>query len=526
MSSQDDSLLPSAAHCGSPSASSPRFSASENTAGGECAFMCESGSDAQPTGGAEACVHTQEPSRGRVDLTQGGLRRGILQLSWPILSGAVLNWIMGVADIKMVGALGPEAIAAVGQSMSIIFIVQFVVLAVATGTQVLAAQYTGARQKERVAEVTRQAILISFIIGVPLIPIGLATARPLLICLGATGETLRLGVIFTHVMFWASVAMMLNFLLTSSLQGAGDTLTPLYILLGINVSHIACAYLLIFGVGPFPQLGVAGAAWAVVITRSLGALWMLKIITSGRYAVHVPWRGPWRLNWPIWGKMFYIGAPSSIQGFVRSLGYAALIAILNRTAAKEFAVAGHIAAGQWNALGVFVGLAMMTAAMTAVGQNMGARNIRRAERSCWAIASFSALSSVILGLLCVALAQPLIRFFTKDPQAFYWGYWALIYIAASLPFATLSMAFSGALRGAGDTLSPLWATIIGTLFVGPGLSWLWALHAGQGPIGVWRGMIAAMLAQALYTGLVFKAGHWKKINIIGKNEPSCSQTYE
>ena len=472
------------------------------------------------TEGAEAMrppmstpVTPETPPKGRVDLTQGHLLRGIVRLSWPIVTGAVLNWVMGVADIKMVGRLGAESIAAVGQSQGIVFTVMFVMFAVATGTQVLVARYTGARQPERVAEVTRQSIILSFLAGIPMIPIGLLVSRTLLIWMGATGEVLDQGTIYMHAMFWGSVGMMLNFMVSSSLQGAGDTLTPLLMLVWINLAHIALEYCLIFGVGPFPAMGVAGAGWAGVISRGVAALVLLWIVTSGRFAVKVPWRVPWRIDWSIWSKMFYIGTPASMQGLVRNLGYAALIAILNRTSGGEYAVAGHVTAGQWSALGIFVGLAMMTAAMTAVGQNMGAKNPQRAERSCWSVVAISTVTSGALALLCIVFARPLVGFFTDDPRALYWGHWALVYIAASLPFATVSMAFSGALRGAGDTMSPLWATLAGTLLVAPGLGWYLALHTSVGPSGVWIGMAVSMVAQALITGAIFQRGRWKKIEI-------------
>lgn len=458
-------------------------------------------------------VTPETPPKGRVDLTQGHLLRGIVLLSWPIVIGAVLNWIMGMADIKMVGSLGPAAIAAVGQSQGVVFTVMFVIFAVATGTQVLVARYTGAREPERVAEVTRQSIILSFLAGLPMIPIGLLVARPFLALLGAQGDVLDQGTLYTHAMFWGTIGMMLNFMIASSLQGAGDTLTPLLMLVWINLAHIGLEYCLIFGVGPFPVMGVAGAGWAVVISRGLAALVMLWVVTSGRFAVKLSWRGPWRIDWAVWRKMFYIGTPSSMQGLVRNLGYLLLVVILNRTAAGEYAVAGHVTAGQWSALGIFVGLAMMTAAMTAVGQNMGAKNPQRAERSCWSVVYISVVTSAGLGALCIIFAHPLVRFFTDDPQALFWGYWALIYIALSLPFATVSMAFSGALRGAGDTMSPLWATLVGTLVIGPGLAWLLALKLGMGPIGAWIGLGASMVAQAVFTGVVFKAGRWKKIEI-------------
>jgi Na+-driven multidrug efflux pump len=240
---------------------------------------------------------------------------------------------------------------------------------------------------------------------------------------------------------------------------------------------------------------------------------MIYIVTSGRFVIKVPLRHSWRIDWRVWGKMLGIGVPSSLQGLFRNIGYLALAGILNHTFAHDFAVSGHTAAGQWGALGVFVGLAMMTAAMTAVSQNMGAGNAVRAERSCWAVVWISSASSGVLGVLCIVFAKPLIGFFTTDPQSLYWGWWALVLLSVSLPFATVSMAFSGGLRGAGDTWSPFFVTVGGTVLLGPGVAYLLALTLGMGPVGAWLGLALSMVFQALFTGVIFKMGRWKNIVI-------------
>lgn len=448
---------------------------------------------------------------GAVDLTRGHLLHGIVLLSWPIVTGSLLNWLMGVADIKMVGALGPEAIAAVGQSQNIMFLIMALVLAVATGTQVLVARHTGAREPDKAAEVTRQTILMCLAAGLIMTPLGLLVSRGALQLLGVKGTVLDLGTIYTRISFWGSLGMAANFLLTSALQGAGDTRTPLKLLVWMNLMHIGIEYVLIFGLGPLPALGVAGAALAVVISRFITAFWMLWIVTCGRYVITVPWRASWRVDWSIWSRMLYIGVPSSLQGLTRSLGYSALVYILNHTPEGFYAVTGHTAAGQWNALAIFAGLAMMTAAMTAVGQNMGAKNPERAEQSCYSVARISLTLSAILGGLCFVLAHQLVGFFTEDPQARQLGVLALQIISVSVPFATVSMAFSGALRGAGDTMSPMWATLICTLVVGPVVGYLLALTAGIGPAGAWIGLLVSMIAQAAITGFVFRRGKWKSI---------------
>jgi putative MATE family efflux protein len=469
--------------------------------------------DFEPVHAVGTPVTPETTHRNGVDLTQGSLLRGIVMLSWPIVLGAFLNWIMGVADIKMVGSLGPEAIAAVGQSQGIIWVIMAIIFAIATGTQVLSARYKGAQRPDRVAEVTRQSIILSVIAGVVLIPIGRWLAPIVLTHLGVSATVLDLGTAYSEAYFWGGVGLMVNFMIAAALQGAGDTITPMLMLVWINIVHIVLEYMMIFGFGPLPAMGVAGAAWAVFASRGLAALAMIYIVTSGRFAITVPLRHSWRIDWAIWEKMFYIGMPSSLQGLVRNVSYLALAAILNHTAAKDYAISGHTAAGQWGALGVFVGLAMMTAAMTAVGQNMGANNPERAERSCWSVVWISVASSAFLGALCVVFGRHLIGFFTTDPQSLYWGWWALLMLSVSLPFATVSMAFSGGLRGAGDTWSPLWATLACTLVLGPAISYYLALVVKMGPVGAWLGLGLSMVAQALFTGVIFARGKWKNIVI-------------
>jgi putative MATE family efflux protein len=344
-------------------------------------------------------------------------------------------------------------------------------------------------------------------------PAGLLLSRWGLAQVGASGQVLQLGTAYTDAFYWGSIGLMMNFLMASALQGAGDTRTPLKLLVLMNLLHVGIEYVLIFGIGPFPRLGVAGAAWAVVISRYLTAAWMLYVVTCGRYAITVPLRGSWRIDWAIWGKMFYIGVPSSLQGLTRNVSFLMLIYVLNHTAAGFYAVTGHTAAGQWGALGIFVGLAMMTAAMTAVGQNMGAGNPARAEQSCYSVARISVAVSSVLGGLCILLAGPLVGWFTADPQARHWGAWALVILSASLPLATLSMAFSGALRGAGDTMSPMWVTLICGLGIGPGLAYVLALTCQMGPIGAWIGLAVSMVFQAAGVWLIFRLGRWKKIEL-------------
>jgi putative MATE family efflux protein len=449
----------------------------------------------------------------RVDLTQGNILRGIVLLSWPIVSGALLNWVMGVADIKMVGYLGADAIAAVGTSRGAIFVFMAVVFALATGTQVLIARYTGEGNHDRVAGVARQAVILSVIAGAVVTPLGLLLARPLLTALGSEGAVLDGGTAYMQAFMWGAVALMINFMISSALNGAGDTLTPLLVLIFVNTANILFDWLLIFGVGPFPELGVAGAGWAVVISRTIASVILLWVASSPRHAIGMTLLTGWRVDLSVWAKMFYIGVPSAIQGFTRNAAYLMLLWILNHTVEGMYAVAGYTICGQIQMVGVMVGLAFMSAAMTAVGQNMGADNAGRAVRSCWTVARISAAGSALLAAFFIVAAPWLIRFFTQDPEAVRWGVTSLRIMSAALPFLTTGMAFSGGLRGAGDTMSPLYVSLICVSGVGPGLAYLLTVVMGYGPTGAWYGLSVAIVLQAFLVNWVFRRGRWQSIKL-------------
>ncbi|MCD6359722.1 MAG: MATE family efflux transporter [Armatimonadetes bacterium] len=462
---------------------------------------------------AHAPSTSHAPLMGRVDLTQGNLLRGLIRLSWPVVTGAFLNWVMGVADIKMVGYLGPDAIAAVGTSRGAIFTLMAVIFALSTGTQVLVARYMGERNPERAAGVARQALILSAIFGVALMPAGMYLAHPLLAALGADGAVLTQGAGYMQVYMLGALALMMNFMIAAALNGAGDTLTPLIGMAFVNAANILLDWLLIFGIGPFPELGVEGAAWAVVISRSLASVALLWVLASGRFAIRMRVLTGWRIDLATWGKMFYLGVPSSIQGLTRNLAYLMLLAILNSTDAGARAVAGYTICGQIQMVGLMVGLAFMSAAMTAMSQNMGARDVARAERSCWTVVKISTISVAALAAAFIATGPWLIGFFTTDQEAMHWGRVSLNILSAVLPFVAISMAFSGALRGAGDTMSPLYTSLLCTSGIGPGLAWLFTVVLGAGPTGAWWGLAVGIILQALLLTWIFRRGRWRDIRI-------------
>ncbi len=455
------------------------------------------------------------PAASRVDMTRGSLLRQTVYLSWPIVATSLLQVAVGIADIKMVGLLGPEPIAAVGMARSVIFTLVALVFAVSTGVQVLVAQYSGRGDEVTADRVVKQGLVAATVITLAVItPVGVIFSESILRLLGANQQVLVHGTPYLQIMFAGMLFLVLSFVIVAALQGAGDTLTPLILLLVANVLNIILNYLLIFGVGPFPRLGVPGAAVAAIVARTLTTLAGLVVLMSGRFAVSLRMRSSWALRWELIGKIFYLGIPAAIQGFTRNIAFMLIIKILWLTAAGVYAISAWTVAGQIRAVTIMVGLAFMAAATTAVGQNVGANNYQRAQSAGWLSAKLAAGLSVGAALGYALLARVLMQLFTDDSRVIAVGVQALVVLAISEPLLTAGMSLSGSLRGAGDTYMPLYVSLICTSVLAPLAAFVLAIWLGLDTLGVWIGFDLAIAAQFALLIWKFADGYWKDLSVM------------
>ncbi len=464
--------------------------------------------------------HKQPPSPrigSHIDMTRHNLLGSLLLLSWPIIVSQLLQLGVGIADMKMISYLGAAAIAAVTTSWSVITIVMSLAFAVATGTQVLVAQHIGARNSEAAHQVVKQSLLLICSTTLLLVtPAGLAMSRWLLGVVGADDQVIGHALPYMQITFALAIFLLPSFILNGALRGAGDTITPLVTLALVNVLNIGFDYLLIFGKLGLPAMGVAGAALGSCLARAIGLMLLAYVFLSGRFVLTLRLRTSWRIHWRTWWLILYIGIPSSVQAFARNIAFAVVIWILNKTPEGSLAVAAHGLAGQVRGISIMVGLAMMSAAMTAVGQNLGAHKPQRASRSGWA-AMHIALAFSFLFITCyLLLGRPIIGFFAgnMDPTVMSLGVLALWVLAICEPFLMSSMALSGALRGAGDTMTPLWVSLITTTGIGPVLSYLLAITAALGPVGVWLGYDVASIVGLALLAFKFHQGRWQQYRLV------------
>ncbi|MCL0075819.1 MATE family efflux transporter [Dehalococcoidia bacterium] len=449
----------------------------------------------------------------RRDLTEGHIVRNILYLSWPIVVSALLQTTVGIVDIMMVGVLGPQPLAAVGMGRFVLMIVIVLVMAISTGAQALVARYTGAKNPEAVTRVVDQTLILSVVLATGMMALGLALSPALLRIMGAEENVLALGVPYVRIIFGGILFMMLNFIINSILQGAGDSRTPLKILLLINILNVVLNYLLIFGVGFFPRLEVRGAAWGTIISRIVGAAVGMWVLLSGRFTVRTDILRHFRMELPLMSKIIRIGLPAGLQMLVRSGSGIILLRFVSDTIHGTYAIAALTIGLQIEAISFMPGIAFSTGAMTLVGQNLGAGKPDRARRNGLTATWIATALMSSVGLLFFIFAEQIMSVFTESAHVIDIGSDYLRIMAYSQPFLALAMVFSGGLRGAGDTKTPLIYTIIHTWLVRIPLIYVLGFVLNWQTTGIWWAMTLSTVTHGLATWWKFQQGDWQKIKL-------------
>lgn len=414
----------------------------------------------------------------------------------------LLQTLVNVIDVFMVGRLGPLEVAAIGMGQVIRLLVLIGVLSVTAGSMALAAQAVGRRDKAQLRFVARQSLMLALLFGVGLSLLGLSFSGPIMRFLGGdTGaEVIALGTSYLNIFFLAGVFLTLNFTINSLMQGAGDTVTPLVLVGIINAFNVLFNYLLMFGVGPFPALGLDGAAYGTLIARGLGALLGIGLLYSGRNVIQL--RGlDYRPSWQMFKDILSIGIPSGLQGIARNLTQVFVLRIVTATPAAAFGAAALAIGSQIESLATMPVLGINVAATALVGQSLGAWQVDAARRRGNVAILFSVLVMLMLSLPMMLLAPQLIVLFepSANPTILAAGSAYLRIDGPSYVFIAIAMVANGALRGAGDTLPGLWTTIIGRWLVTIPLAFVLALPFELGINGVW---LAIAIGNAVQGSLI------------------------
>ncbi|MEX2536594.1 MAG: MATE family efflux transporter [Trueperaceae bacterium] len=443
--------------------------------------------------------------------------RHVWRLALPVIVANMLQSLVNVADVFLAGRLGPIEIAAVGMGTSVRMLVLVGIMAVTAGCMALAAQARGAGDEVELSRVARQSLSLAVLLSLVLGLIGYLGAEPILRFLNSGGDprAVELGTAYLQILFAATVFLTLNFTINSLMQGAGDTITPLYLSAGMNVLNVLFSYLLMFGPGPFPALGVSGAALGTALSRALATVAGIALFYSGRNAVRLLPGISYLPDREMFRQILSIGIPSGLQGVARNASQILVLRIVTSTAAGTYGASALAIGLQVESLAFMPGLAVSVAATSLVGRSLGAWQVDEARERGNVAVALGALIMGVLGLILWLFATPLVRLFdpSAHPTVVAAGTSYLRINALSQPILAVAMVVNGALRGAGDTRAPLVATLIGRWLVVVPLAYILAFPLGMGVNGVWWALFAGTTVQAVLVAGRWLGGRWLDVGL-------------
>ena len=440
------------------------------------------------------------------DFTSGPIGRALGLLAIPMMLEMSMESIFAVVDIAFVSRLGTDAVAAVGITEALITVLYGTAIGLSIGLTAMVSRRIGAGDAIGAAAVTGQAIWVGALLSVFIGIGGVIYARDLLELMGASASVIEQGVGFTAVILGGSVSIIYLFLLNAAFRGAGDAsvaLRSLWIANGINIVLDPC---LIFGLGPFPEMGVTGAAVATTIGRSIGVIYQLWYLMNGRGRIefHVRYL---RFNLALTLRMVRISLGGIGQFLIATASWIGVMRIVSIYGSG--AIAAYTIALRMMEFVFLPAWGLGNAAATLVGQNLGANQPERAEESAWRAAKYNAIFMAVSGVFLIIFARSITGLFTTEPDVLMWGTSCMQILGLGFPMYAIGMVMVQALNGAGDTVTPSILNFICFWLLQIPLAYGLATKTSLGPNGAF---IAIVVAESLLTVLaviVFRKGTWK-----------------
>jgi putative MATE family efflux protein len=423
-----------------------------------------------------------------------------------ILEMGVIN-ISQILDTLWIGKLGSAALAAVTISITIRWTINSLGNGLGIGGMAVVARRIGERDKAAAEHAAWQTILLGLIVSLILGGLGLLLARPMLVLLGADAEVLPLGLSYLRVTLGGLFTVILIFVINSMLRGAGEARWAMIALFLSTAVTVVSEWVLIFGWGPFPALGVAGSAWGNVLGFGAGVALQMVVLLSGKARIGINLRDL-KPDFPLMGQIIRIALPSTGQMVFRSSSRLIIVALVGLYG--TFATAGYGVANRMLLIALIPGFGLGNAAGTLVGQNLGAHKPRRAERSAWWVSAYAAGYMIATTALLFAFARPLMELFDPTPQVVDIGVECIRTVAPSMIPVIVGVVLARAFDGAGDTVPAMVVNLLTLWGVEAPLAYGMAQWLGLGVTGIWWGRAVANAANGLLFAAWFRLGRWKQ----------------
>jgi MATE family, multidrug efflux pump len=439
------------------------------------------------------------------DYTRGPIGRALLLLAVPMVLEVALESVFAVVNVYWVGRLGPAAVAAVGLTESMFSTIFALGMGLGIGATAMVARRIGEKNPDGAARAAVQSILLGVLVSIPISVGGAWFAPDLLRLMGAEADVVANSG-YTRVMFGGNTFVLLLFLINAVFRGSGDASISMRSLWIANAVNLVLDPILIFGWGPFPAMGITGAAVASTVGRGIGVLYQIHRLSGRgkRFEIH---RRHLRVDLPVLASLLRLSGTGMVQILINTSSWIGLVRVVSSFG--EVALAGYTIGIRIVIFAILPAWGLSNAAATMVGQALGAGNPERAGRATWKAAWYNLAFLGLLGIAFVAAAPLLVGFFTEDPEVRRVGTDCLRIIAAGFPLYAFGMVFTSAFNGAGDTWTPTLLNLFCFWIWEIPLAWILAHSLGLRQNGAFVAVAVAFSTLAIVSGIFFRRGRWR-----------------
>jgi putative MATE family efflux protein len=444
------------------------------------------------------------------EFTTGSINRAIFMLSIPMILEMMMESVFAVVDVFFVGKLGVDAVATVGLTESMLTIIYSVAIGFSMAATAVVSRRTGEKNPDAAAHAGMQAIYLAFGVSLIISVIGFFFSKDLLRLMGTTPDFIEENYRYTQIMLSSNFVIMLLFMINGIFRGAGDASIAMRSLTLANGINIVLCPTLINGLGPIPAMGLEGAAIATTIGRGTGVLYQLYHLFRGKGLIRILLKHM-NIDLPIIGSLLRISAGGTAQYVIASASWLFLIRILSHYGSN--AVAGYTIAIRVIVFAILPAAGMANAAATLVGQNLGAKQPDRAEKSVWRAAFFNMLFLGAVTVIFFITARPIISFFNNTKEVVEIGTLCLRIVCLGYVFYAYGLVMAHSFNGAGDTRTPTILNFFGFWLFQIPLAYTLAIVLEIGPEGVFWAISVAESCIAVAAILLFRRGRWKTVKV-------------
>jgi putative MATE family efflux protein len=440
------------------------------------------------------------------DFTEGKLSRAILLLSIPMVLEMVMESTFAIVDIYFVQKLGADAVAVVGITESMLSIIYAIAWGLSFAATSIVSRRIGEHNYDGAARAAFQSIVAGSIVSFSIAIIGIFGSRKLLTLMGASPAVIEQGWEFTTIMISGNIIIMLLFINNAIFRSSGDAAIAMKVLLVANAINIFLDPCLIFGWGPFPELGVTGAAYATTIGRGLAVIFQFWLLSRGKHRIRIAWKHI-HFDWKLIKHIFEVAGGGIAQNIIGTASWVFLMIIIAKFG--SVIVAAYTVAIRIIIFALLPSWGLSNAASTLVGQNLGAGKPERAEKAVWASAIVNFIVLGITGAVFIIFPVQVVSLISNDPEVIPFAAESLRIISYGFLFYGVGMVMIQAFNGAGDTNTPTYINFFCFWLLEIPLAWFLAMTLGMHQNGVYFSIVAAESCIAITAFILFRKGKWK-----------------